>query len=196
MNTAIYARVSTQDQDCALQLEELRRYVLARGWTIAGEYVDEGVSGAKASRPALDRLMEDARLRRVDAVVATKIDRFSRSTIHLLRQIEALDTAGVRFLAVSQGIDTDKANPTGRLLMQMLAAVAEFERSLIMERTAAGRAKARELGTHMGRPCLVIDRQRVADLRAAGRSVRAIARELGASVGKIHGLLRTLDTLR
>jgi DNA invertase Pin-like site-specific DNA recombinase len=190
MNTAIYARVSTSDQDCTIQLEELRRYVAARGWTVAGEYVDDGVSGIKASRPALDRLMEDARMRRVDAVAVWKIDRFSRSTIQLLTQLQALDAAGVRFMAVSQSIDTDKSSPTGRLLVSMLAAVAEFERETILERTAAGRAKARAEGKHMGRPRLVIDRQVVADLRAEGRSVREIAAKLGASVGKVHSMTK------
>jgi DNA invertase Pin-like site-specific DNA recombinase len=190
MNTAIYARVSTGEQDCTIQLEELRRYVSARGWVVVGEYVDDGVSGVKASRPALDRLMEDVSARRIDVVVVWKLDRFSRSTIQFLRQVEALDAAGVRFIATSQGIDTDKSNPTARLFMQIIAAVAEFDRQMILERTSMGRAKAVADGVVMGRPRLVIDRLVVKEMREAGKSVREIAAKVGASVGKVHGMLK------
>ncbi len=188
MNVAIYARVSTTDQDCTIQLTELRRYIIARGWTIAGEYADNGVSGIKASRPALDEVMEAARMRRIDAVAVWKLDRFSRSISQCLAQVQALEAAGVRFMAVSQAIDTDQSNPAGRLFLHMLAAIAEFEREMIRERTAAGRAKARAAGVHMGRPRLVVDRQRVTDLRMAGRSWRQVAAELGCSVAKAHSM--------
>lgn len=186
MNVAIYARVSTTDQDCAIQLAELRRYIVARGWQVAGEYVDTGFSGAAASRPALDQVMEAARMRLVDAVAVWKVDRFSRSVTQCDAQVRALHAAGVRFLAVSQGIDTDANSATGKLLMHMLSAFAEFEREMIRERTAAGRARAKSAGVHMGRPRLVLDRQAVADLRAAGMSYRAIASQMGVSIGKLH----------
>jgi DNA invertase Pin-like site-specific DNA recombinase len=137
IKTALYARVSTADQDCTVQLRELREYSERRGFTIAEEYVDQGVSGTRASRPALDRLMRDAAERRFDAVIVWKIDRFGRSVLHLSQQLAALDSYGVRFIATSQALDTDHRNPTSRLLLQILSSVAEFERELIAERTRA-----------------------------------------------------------
>src|SRR5512133_2027092 len=98
---AIYARVSTQDQTCTMQLGELREYVQRRGWEIAGEYVDTGWSGAKVSRPELDRLMKDARMRRFDAVVVWKLDRWGRSVANCLASIHELTTLGVRWMAVT-----------------------------------------------------------------------------------------------
>jgi len=127
MKVAIYARVSTADQCCEMQLRELREYAVRRGWEIAHEYVDTGWSGAKASRPELDRLMRDAGRRIFDVVLVYKLDRFGRSVRHCLDGIERLRMHGVRFLAVSQNIDTDESNPTAKLMVHILAAVAEFE---------------------------------------------------------------------
>src|SRR5579864_4841203 len=112
MKTAIYARVSTTDQNCEAQLKELRDFLARRGWTNGGEYVDTGFSGAKASRPALDSLMKAAALRKFDCVAVYKLDRFGRSVLHLNQQLETLTSNGVRFVAVSQGLDTDQSNPT------------------------------------------------------------------------------------
>jgi DNA invertase Pin-like site-specific DNA recombinase len=130
MIAAIYARVSTQDQSCQSQLLELREYAARHNWQVA-EYVDIGWSGAKASRPELDRLMQDAALRRFDVVMVWKLDRFGRSVRNCLDGIEALRAHGVRFLSVSQSIDTDESNPTAKLLLHVLASVAEFEREMI-----------------------------------------------------------------
>src|SRR6266852_2660022 len=178
MRAAIYARVSTSDQDCGMQLRELREYAQRRGWDIAGEYVDTGWSGAKASRPQLDRLMQDASKRSSDAVLVYKLDRFGRSVRNCLVGIEALRAHGVRFLAVSQNIDTDESNPTSRLVLHILAAVAEFERELIRERVSAGIRTARANGTKsgkaIGRPRRVFDHSEVARLRADGLSVAKI----------------------
>src|SRR2546427_4465067 len=143
MKAAIYARVSTSDQNCEMQLRELREYAHRREWEIAGEYVDTGWSGAKASRPELNHLMQDASRRGFDAVLVYKLDRFGRSVRNCLDGISALRSHGVRFLAVSQNIDTDETNPTARLMLHILAAVAEFERELIRERVASGVANAR-----------------------------------------------------
>jgi DNA invertase Pin-like site-specific DNA recombinase len=128
MKTAVYARVSTQNQTCESQLRELREYAARRAWEIACEYVDTGWSGAKASRPQLDRLMRDAAQRKFDCVLVWKIDRFGTSVLHLNQQLAALSSYGVRFIATSQSLDTDQSNPTSRLLVQILASVAEFER--------------------------------------------------------------------
>ena len=135
MKAAIYARVSTSDQNCEVQLRELREYLARRGWDPAAEFVDAGVSGAKASRPALDRLMSAAARREFDCVLVWKIDRFGRSVLHLSQQLAALTSYGVRFIAVSQVLDTDASNPSSRLMLTILAGVAEFEREIIRERT-------------------------------------------------------------
>jgi putative DNA-invertase from lambdoid prophage Rac len=134
VKVAIYARVSTVDQKCEMQLRELREYCSRRGWEIGGEDVDTGWSGTKASRPELDRLMRHAGEHRFDCVVVWKLDRFGRS---VLESLNRLASAGVRFIATTQSIDTDESNPTSKLLLYILAAVAEFEREMIRERVMA-----------------------------------------------------------
>ena len=206
MRAAIYARVSTLDQHCELQLRELRDYIGRRGWEAAGEYVDDAVSDAKASPPALNTMMADAARRRFDVVVVWKIDRFGRSVLHLNQQLAALTSYGVRFIATSQSIDTDQANPTSRLLLQILASVAEFERELIRERAAAGLKRYRSdydsgkvgnetrsrsgLNRPVGRPRKVFDRQKVVELRTQGLSPRRIASQLGLGEGTVRRILR------
>jgi DNA invertase Pin-like site-specific DNA recombinase len=180
MRCALYARVSTTDQNCGVQLRELREYISRRGWKNGGEYIDTGFSGAKASRPALDRLMADAAQRKFDCIVVYKIDRFGRSVLHLNQQLAALTSYGVRFIATSQSLDTDEENPTSRLLLQILASVAEFEREMIRERTLSGIKAAQAAGKIVGRPKRVFRRDEVLRLRAEeGLSWRAIGKQLG-----------------
>ncbi len=150
---ALYARVSTvgHGQDVGLQLEELRQAAAQRGWVVVEEFVDDGVSGTKASRLALDRMMEAARLGRVDLVAVWKLDRLGRSLANLLSTLDELGHHGVGFVSLRDaGIDT--TSPTGRLLLQLMGAFAEFERGLIRERCMAGQARARAKGKHVGRP--------------------------------------------
>jgi len=185
MKAALYARTSTTDQNCELQLSELREHVQRRGWSLKKEheYMDTGFSGSKASRPALDRLMADAAQRRFDVVLVYKLDRFGRSVLHLNQQLAALDSHRIRFIAVTQGLDTDLSNPPSRLLLQVLAAVAQFERELIRERTLSGVRAARANGKILGRPKRVFRRDEVVRLRDdQGLSWRAIAKELGIPV--------------
>jgi DNA invertase Pin-like site-specific DNA recombinase len=189
LKAAIYARVSTQDQNCEMQVRELREYAGRRGWNLVGEYVDTGWSGAKASRPELDRLMNDAALRRFDAVIVWKLDRFGRSVRNCLDGIEALRAHGVRFLAVSQSIDTDESNPTARLLLHILASVAEFERELIRERVRAGIKSAKHKGKQLGRKHVVFDRGKALEMHKAGASMREIAAALRVGKGTIQRLL-------
>ena len=180
MRCAIYARVSTTDQNCEMQLRELREYISHRGWQGGGEYVDNGFSGARASRPALDRLMADAAKRKFDCLAVYKIDRFGRSVLHLNQQLAALTSHGVRFIATSQSLDTDEKNPTSRLLLQILASVAEFEREMIRERTISGIRAAQAAGKVVGRPKRVFRRDEVVRLREVeGLSWRAIGAKLG-----------------
>jgi DNA invertase Pin-like site-specific DNA recombinase len=186
---AIYARVSTDDQNCENQLAELRAYAARMGWGVAEEYIDHAQSGAKRSRPALNSLMADARLRKFDVVAVWKMDRFGRSLQHLIENITALDHAGIRFVAPTQGIDTDVRSPSGRLLMHIMGAFAEFERDLIRERTLAGLAVARARGKKLGRPCKVFRRDRALELRAKGWSWRKISRELKVAQSTIRLVL-------
>jgi len=184
MTAAVYARVSTTDQHNEIQVNELTEYIERRGWTLGGVYQDQ-MSGAKGKRPGVDALMADARLHKFDVVVVWKLDRFGRSVIDLVGKLRELESYGVRFIAASQGIDTDAANPTARLLTHILAAVAEFERSLIVERVSAGLKHAKANGQAIGRPRRVFDRQKALDMREQGMSYPAIARALGVGYGTV-----------
>jgi DNA invertase Pin-like site-specific DNA recombinase len=146
---AIYARVSTLDQEPENQLQELRCYVAARGWS-ATDYVDRGISGAKDRRPALDQLLRDAKRRRFDGVVVWSLDRLGRSLKHLVVLLDDLQALGISFVSVREGLDW--TTPSGRLQAQLLAMIAEFERSRIQERVRAGLARARAQGKRLGRP--------------------------------------------
>jgi DNA invertase Pin-like site-specific DNA recombinase len=179
---ALYARVSTTDQNCELQLADLRQYARARGWDVTGEYVDTGWSGAKANRPALGRLMADARARRLDAVLVWKLDRWGRSVADSIRGIQELVSLGVRFIAVTQNIDTDESNPMARFLLHIMAAFAELERELIRERVTAGVRAARGKGKTLGRPKRVFRRDEAIRLREQGMSWRKIAAKLNVPV--------------
>ena len=178
MRVAIYARVSTADQSCAMQLRELREYIERRGWTAAGEYVDSGWSGAKASRPELDRLMRDASRRRFDAVLVWKLDRWGRSVAHSIQRIQELIALDIRFLAVTQNIDTDESNPMSRFLLHIFAAFAELEREMIRERVTSGIRSAQASGKKLGRPKRVFRRDLAISLRESGMSWRKIAATL------------------
>src|SRR6516225_5745158 len=120
MRIGLYARVSTTDQNCSQQLRDLREYAAARGWTVQGEYVDNGHSGAKDTRPALNRLMATARARKIDAILTWKIDRWGRSMPHFVASVQELRSLGVRFIAITQGIDTDESNPASKLMLNLL----------------------------------------------------------------------------
>lgn len=177
---ALYARVSTADQRTDAQLADLRAYAKRRRLR-AVEYVDEGVSGARDRRPALDDLLAAVRRREVDAVICVKLDRLARSVRHLTALAGELEALGVDLVVLDQAIDT--GTPAGRLLFNVLGSIAEFERDLIAERTRAGLAAARRRGRHPGRPRALDDRQRarIQRLRASGHSIRAIAEKLGLS---------------
>jgi putative DNA-invertase from lambdoid prophage Rac len=174
MNAAIYARTSTSDQSNAIQVRELTEYVERRGWQLASVYQDQ-ISGAKASRPGLDQLMADARRQRFDIVVVWKLDRFGRSLVHCVSGIQELASLGIRFIATSQGLDTDESTPATELLMHILAAVAQFERDLIRERVSAGMKAAKthgaKTGNAIGRPRRIFNRDEVVRLRSIGLQI-------------------------
>jgi putative DNA-invertase from lambdoid prophage Rac len=189
IRAALYSRTSTADQHCENQQTELEAYCTARGWSFE-HYKDHGFSGARTSRPAFDRLIADARKRKIDAVLVVKLDRFGRSLVHCISAIQELQSLGVRFIATTQGIDTDKSNPAATLLMHILASVAAFERELIRERIAAGIRNARTRGKRLGRPPAVMDRLKARELRDAGRSLRSIAAELSVPKSVVDRALR------
>lgn len=184
MRAAIYTRISTADQDASLQVAELEQYITARGWQVAGTYQDV-MSGSKVSRPALNRLLGDVISRKVDVVLVWKLDRFGRSLVDCLNNIRTLESHGVRFIATTQGLDTDQQNPASRFLLHVLGAAAEFERSLICERVSAGMKAARKAGKTMGRPRRIFNRNEVRELRKAGMSIAKISREMGIGVGTV-----------
>ena len=196
MKAAIYARVSTANsgQSPEMQLRELREYCERRGWQIAGEYVDSGISGAKEKRPSLDRLMADAHKRRFDVLAVWKFDRFARSVSHLLRALDTFRVLGIEFVSLSESLDT--ATPAGRMVFTVLGAVAELERSLIAERVRAGLRSARAKGKRLGRPRVVVDAARIGRLRSQGRTVREIAEDLGYSRSLVHKTLTSCKSFR
>lgn len=184
MNIATYLRVSTELQDHASQRMELTEYCARQGWTVVGEYTDT-ISGSKAARPGLDALLAACRAGGIDAVCVVKLDRLGRSVINVVTLIAELEAMEVAVICTSQGIDTRASNPCGKMQYQIIAAVAEFEREIIRERTRAGLAVARAKGKQLGRPSptLIAEPQRsevIATWRAeGGTGLRDLAIRLG-----------------
>ncbi len=205
MKAAIYARVSTTDQNCEMQLRELREFCTRKKWEVAEEFVDTGWSGKKASRPALNRLKQQAREQRFDVVLVWKLDRWGRSVSDSIGGIQELVGLKIRFIAVTQNIDTDESNPMARFLLHIMAAFAELEREMIRERVTAGlklhkdyrdagrigkdihTRSGKDLPT--GRPPKIFPRDKAAQLRAEGKSWRYIQRVLGVPLSTIRGAL-------
>jgi DNA invertase Pin-like site-specific DNA recombinase len=185
---ALYARVSTQDQSTEMQLAALREYVVRRGWEMAAEYIDQGVSGSKERRPALDRLMADAKRRTFDAVAVFRFDRFARSVSHLARALDEFRALGIEFVSLHEAVDT--STPIGRAMFHIAGAFAELEREIIRERVRAGLRNAKKRGKRLGRRPAMLNIQRVQDLAASGLSGRAIAKQVGVAKGTIRNVLR------
>jgi DNA invertase Pin-like site-specific DNA recombinase len=182
---ALYGRVSTinHNQDPELQMRELREYAARRDWTIAAEYVDRGISGSKDSRPALNQMMADAHARKFDVLLVWKLDRFGRSLRHLVNALAEFESIGIAFVSLRDNLDL--TTPAGRLMFQIIGAMAEFERALIQERVRAGLRNAKSKGKRLGRPKVIVDRSRIASLRAQGLGWKAIAQEMGIGVGTV-----------
>ena len=195
---AIYVRVSTHEQDPTMQLSDLRRYAQQRGFEIYREYVDLGVSGTKANRPALDALMDAARKRLFDVVLVWRFDRFARSTKHLVDALHEFRALGIDFISYQEAIDT--SSPIGEAMFTIISAMAKLERDIIVERVKAGMRKAKEQGKRLGRPKAMVDVDTIISLRQQGLSLQAIAdcvkykdskgRWRNVSKGKVHRLLK------
>jgi len=172
-----------------MQTGELQEYCERRGWTVTDQYVDVGISGSKEKRPELDRLLADAHHRRFDVVVVWKFDRFARSVRHLLKALETFQALGIEFVSLSEQLDT--STPTGKMVFTVLGAVAELERSLIVERVRSGMRNARAKGKRIGRPPRTQlspeDRKSIAEAywcRTA--SFRQLARKFDTSIGTVQ----------
>src|ERR1700687_232524 len=175
MRTALYARVSTSDkgQDPEMQLRELREHCQRRGWEIVGEYVDVGVSGSKDSRPELNKLVADAKRRKVGAILVLELDRFGRSLKHLVNSLAEFESLGIAFISLKESLDL--TTPAGRLMFGIISAMAEFERDLIRERVRAGISNRRAKGFRVARKPISIDPARLQGLRLQGQTIREIA---------------------
>lgn len=187
---AIYARVSTLDQDPELQLRELRDYVQRHpDYELYNEFIDHA-SGSKDSRPAFDRLKADIHKRKFDVLLVWKFDRLARSTKMLIEVLDRLQAKGMDFISFTQNIDT--SSPLGKAMFTMIAAFAEFEKSLIVERVKSGMANAKAKGIIIGRPSLGKNTQiRINAMHQKGASIRMIANTLKVSLGSVHKITRS-----
>jgi DNA invertase Pin-like site-specific DNA recombinase len=161
-----------------MQLRELREYCKHRDWEIVGEYVDTGWSGMKIGRPALKRIMEAAHTRQIDCVMVWKLDRWGRNMMHAIETIQDLAAHGVRWLSITQGLDTHQTNPMSKAMLGMMAVFAEFEREMTRERVMCGLRAARARGATFGRPRKIVSLKRAEEMRAGGLSIRKIAKRL------------------
>jgi DNA invertase Pin-like site-specific DNA recombinase len=176
---ALYLRVSTLEQNSETQGIELRQFARQRGYEVIQEYVDHGVSGTKVRRPALDQLLKDANRRKFDAVLVWSCDRLARSTKHFLEVLDELNEVGVQFHSQREAIDTD--GPLGRAIVVIISAIAELERSLIVERVRAGMRRAKLEGRRIGRTPMDIDHAALVRDRLSGMSLTTVAKKYGLS---------------
>lgn len=190
MRVALYARVSTKQhgQNPETQLQPLRQFAAQRDYEIVDEYIDLGWSGGKERRPQLDRMMADARKHRFAVVLVWRFDRFARSTRHLIQALEELNRLGIQFTSFCESIDT--STPMGKMMFTIIGAVAEMERSLIRERVLAGVERAKREGKKLGRPTVLVDKQRIRERLAAGESVSSIARAAGIARSTVRAIGR------
>jgi len=190
--TALYVRISTSTgkQTTDSQLLEVERYCQMRGWTSTEVYSDK-VSGGKASRPALDRMVKDMRSGKIERVATFKLDRIGRSLTHLCLLVDEMSNLGVPLICTSQGIDTTGNNPASKLQLDVLKAVCEFERNLIKDRVNAGLNAARARGVRLGRPStLHKHRDEVLALRDKGMKLREISRELNIPISSTCKIIK------
>jgi len=182
----IYTRVSTVDQHLETQLLDLRQMAAQRGLEIVQEYSDK-LSGVKARRPGLDQMMTDARRGRFDIVLVWASDRVARSVKHFLEVLDELNRLGIEYVSLRENIDT--GGPLGRAIIVIVAAIAELERSLIVERVRAGMRRAKLDGTHIGRNPLILDHEAIHRERCQGQSIRQIAKNNRISTATVQRAL-------
>jgi DNA invertase Pin-like site-specific DNA recombinase len=189
MKIALYTRVSTQDQSVGMQTSDLRRYCDQRGFEVYKEYCDQGISGTKDKRPALDELMNDAKKKRFDAILCWRFDRFARSTKHLITALEEFRHLGIEFISYQENIDT--SSPLGKAMFTIVSAIAELERNILLERVRAGLRRAKESGKVLGRPKRSdLNVEELRKMRDQGLSFRKIGDRVKASPATIYQILR------
>lgn len=188
MRAAIYTRVSTLDQNPQTQLLDLQQLASQRGFEIVKTYVDHGISGSRARRPGLDDMLHDARRHQFDVVLVWAADRLARSVKHFVDILAELDHLKIGFISYREQIDT--GGPLGKAIMTIVAAIAELERSLIVERVKAGLRRARLEGRHIGRRPLDLDIPGIVGDRAKGLSLRRIAKLHQISTASVRRVLR------
>ncbi len=189
LRAALYARVSTSDQNPRMQIDELRELAARRSYDVVGEFVDHGVSGTRDRRPELDRLLALAHRGKVDVVVCWRFDRFARNLKFLLLTLDDFRVRGIDFVSLQDNIDT--STPTGRLAFAIIGAVAEMEREMNRERTRSGIAAARRRGAQIGRPRVRVDVKAARQLLVEGLSIRAVAKRLGVGASTLTRALRS-----
>jgi DNA invertase Pin-like site-specific DNA recombinase len=188
MHVALYARVSTDGQDPELQLSALRAHAANRGWTITGEFIDQGYSGAKEKRPALDRLMKTVWTGTIQSVLVWRFDRFARSVKHLIKALEEFRSLNVNFISLQEQFDT--ATPIGQAMFTIIGAMAQLERDIIRERVRAGIAVAKARGKRLGRPSVRVNAQELSSLKTSGLSLHEMARQLRCSRSTVRRRLQ------
>jgi DNA invertase Pin-like site-specific DNA recombinase len=189
IRAALYARVSTtHGQDPALQMDELRQVAAQRGWRVAAEYADVGVSGTKDRRPALDRLMSDARAGRLDLIAVWRFDRFARSTRHMVVALDEFRALSIDFVSIREAIDTSTS--IGKVLYTLISAISEMEAEAIRERVVAGVRRAQAAGKHVGRPRQHVPVDAAVALLGDGRGLREVATMLGVDRNVLRDRLR------
>ncbi len=190
MKVALYTRVSTNDQSVEMQHSDLRRYCEQRGFEVYKEYSDQGISGTKDKRPALDELIADAQKRKFDTVLVWRFDRFARSTKHLINALDQFHHLGIDFISYSENIDT--SSPLGKAIFTIIGAIGELEKNIILERVRAGLRRAKESGKILGRPRRVdLNVSELKRLRDEEKlSFRQIAKRVKASSGTVFKTLR------
>ncbi len=186
---ALYLRVSSVDQHPETQFHDLRQLAAQRGYEIVQEYTDK-ISGAKAKRPGLDELLRNARRGKFDVVLVWAFDRIARSVTHFLQVLDELNYLGIEFISFREQIDT--GGPLGRAIVVIVGAIAELERSLIVERVRAGMRRARLEGRHIGRQPIAVDREAIHRDRCQGHSIRQIARDHRVSTATVQRVLKDL----
>ena len=185
---AIYVRVSTPDQHVESQLYDLRELAARRGLEIVKEYVDKGVSGMRARRPGLNAMMADARQRKFSVLLVAAFDRIARSTKNFLQIVDELDSLGVEFVSRREGVATGDA--MGRLFVTVISAIAELERSLVVERVKSGMRRAKLEGRQIGRARLDVDREQVVNDRRSGMSLTQVAKRHAISRASVCRLMK------
>jgi len=190
MKVAIYTRVSTNDQSVQMQTSDLKRYCDQRGFEVFKEYSDQGISGTKDKRPALDELMADSQKRKFDTVLVWRFDRLFRSTKHLINALDQFHHLGIDFISYSENIDT--SSPLGKAIFTIIGAIGELEKNIILERVRAGLRRAKESGKILGRPRrLDLDVKELQKMRDKEKlSLREIAKRVKASPATVYKTLK------